>query len=151
MIILNDHENLVKWVEIGINGYTNGYDGQSKAIGQVINGKLVRAVTYSNFKSRADGSFYDVEMGVYNVDKKSVNRYYLNVVFSYPFSQLKLDRVTTICSADDEGIMMFNKRLGFKLEGIHRKAWVNGGDSASFGMLSHECKWLRKGGANEKS
>jgi len=38
---------------------------------------------------------------------------------------------------------MFNKRLGFQLEGIHRQAWPMGGDALSFGMLKPECKWIK--------
>ncbi len=142
MIILDQHEELCKWADIGIFGFSNGYDGKSKAIGYTKDGKLVSAVIYSNFKARQDGSFYDVEMGVYSVDKSWADRYYLKTVFNYPFTQLNLGRVTTVCSAEDEEVIMFNKRLGFTQEGTHRKAWFTGCDALSFSMLKEECKWI---------
>lgn len=142
MIITDRHEELCAWVELGIHGFTNGYDGSSKAIGIERNGKLICAVTYTNFKSRKDGSFFELEMGVFSIDKRWCNRHNLNIIFAYPFAQLKLERVQTICSADDEGVIMFNKRLGFTPEGIHRKAWHTGCDAISWSMLKDECKWL---------
>lgn len=142
MILYDAHEDLCVWVENGIYGYSNGYDGSSKAIGLVIDGKIIAAVTYSDFKARADGSFYDLEMGIYSIDKRWCNRHYLSAVFAYPFIQLGLERVQTVCSADEEGVVMFNKRLGFVQEGRHRKAWHTGCDALSFSMLKDECKWL---------
>ena len=141
-LIYDAHEELCEWVDNGIYGYSNGYNGHSKAIGQIINGKLVSAVTYSGFQARQDNTFYNVEMGIYSVDKRWCNRHYLNVVFKYPFIQLGLERVQTICSANEEGVMMFNQKLGFKKEGLHRKAWHTGCDSISWSMLKDECKWI---------
>lgn len=142
MIVYNQHELLCAWVETGIYGFTRGYDGSSKAIGLVLDDKLVAAVTYSNFDAREDGSFFNLEMGIFSVDKRWCNRQYLRAVFGFPFSQLKLDRVQTVCSAEEEGVIMFNQRLGFKKEGVHRKAWHTGCDAVSWSMLREECKWL---------
>lgn len=142
MILYDAHEELCQWVEEGIYGYSNGYDGTSKAIGYIHDGNLIAAVTYSDFKAREDGSFYDLEMGIYSIDKRWCNRQYLRAVFAYPFIQLRLERVQTVCSANDEGVIMFNKRLGFIQEGRHRKAWVSGCDAISWSMLKDECKWI---------
>lgn len=133
---------MCQWVEKGIYGFTNGYDGTSKAIGYVIDDQLVAAVIYSNFASRQDGSFFNLEMGIFSIDKRWCNRHYLNAVFAFPFIQLGLERVQTVCSSEDEGVIMFNKRLGFVQEGVHRKGWITGCDSISFSMLKGECKWL---------
>jgi RimJ/RimL family protein N-acetyltransferase len=142
-LIVYDRPDLMTiWVEEGIYGFSRGYDGETKAIGYTIDDKLVAAVTYSKFESRQDGSFFNLEMGVFSVDKRWCNRQYLKAVFAYPFIQLGLERVQTVCSAQEEGVVMFNKRLGFKQEGTHRKAWVTGCDALSWSMLREECKWL---------
>lgn len=142
MILYNAHADLCEWVERGIYGFSRGYDGVSKAIGLVIDNELVAAVTYKGFQAREDGSFYNLEMGIYSVDKRWGNRQYISAVFAYPFIQLGLERVQTVCSATDEGVIMFNKRLGFKQEGLHRKAWHTGCDAISWSMLKGECKWV---------
>lgn len=142
MIVLDAHKELCEWANKGIYGFTNEYDGKSKAIGQIIDGKLVSVVTYSNFQGRSDGSLFSLEMGIYSIDKRWCNRHYLKTVFEYPFMQLRLQRIQTVCSAEDEGVIMFNKKLGFTQEGKHRKAWHTGCDALSFSMLEGECKWL---------
>lgn len=142
MIITNAHAELCEWVEKGIYGFSRGYDGETKAIGQIIDGRLVSAVTFSKFEARENGSFFNAEMGIFSIDKRWCNRHYLRTVFRYPFIQLGLERVQTVCSAQEEGIIVFNQRLGFVQEGRHRKAWFTGCDALSWGMLRGECKWL---------
>lgn len=142
-IIYDQHEFLTDWVSKGVLGKEKLYDECSKAIGHVIDGQLIAAVTYNNFRVRPDGSFITVEMGIFSIDKRWATRAYLEAIFIYPFIQLGLERVQTNCSAQNEGIIMFNKKIGFKPEGYHRKAWPLGGDAISFGMLKEECIWLR--------
>jgi RimJ/RimL family protein N-acetyltransferase len=81
-------------------------------------------------------------MSVYSVDKRWANRDTLKKLFSIPFIQLGVKRVQTVCSAHDDGVIMFNKRIGFKQEGLHKEAFPDGGDAISFGMLKGDCKWL---------
>jgi RimJ/RimL family protein N-acetyltransferase len=142
LIICNRPDLLCPWVELGIYGFTRGYDGTSKAIGYILDDKLIAAVTYSNFSAREDGTFFNLEMGVYSIDKRWCNRQYLRTVFAYPFIGLGSKRVQTVCSAEDEGVIMFNQRLGFTQEGRHRNAWHDGQDSISWSMLKGECQWL---------
>lgn len=142
MIITDCHKELCEWANKGIFGYGE-YDGKSKAIGLVLDDKLISAVTYSNFQTNDKGELFSCEMGIFSIDKRWCNRQYLRTVYEYPFAQLRLKRVLTVCSAEDEGVIMFNKRLGFKQEGLHRKGWFTGCDAISWGMLREDCKWLR--------
>lgn len=143
MIVYDAHKELTDWVTLGVLGCTGLYENEvSKAIGHVKDGKLIAAVTYNNFRTRPDGSFLTLEMGIYTIDKRWATRQYLRAIFEYPFIQLGLERVQTACSAQNEGVIMFNKKIGFTEEGRHRQAWPLGGDSVSFGMLKSECRWL---------
>lgn len=145
MILYGANEELTDWVSLGVLGKSGLYDECSKAIGHVKDGKLIAAVTYNNFRTRPDGSFLTVEMGIYTIDKRWATRQYLRAIFEYPFVQLQLERVQTACSAQNEGVIMFNEKMGFTREGYHYKAWPLGGDSVSFGMLRENCKWLKNG------
>jgi len=130
------------WVSKEIFGVSGQFE-KSKAIGVIDGNKLIAGVVYSNMHTRPDGDPYMIEMSVASIDKRWATRHNLKAFFSYPFIQLRLERVQTHCKADDEGIFMFNHRLGFQQEGYHRQFWPMGGDAISFSMLRHECKWIK--------
>lgn len=142
VILYDAHKELSDWVSLGVLGVSGVYDNSSKAIGHVKDGRLIAAVTYNNFRTRPDGSIFTLEMGIYSIDKSWATRQYLRAVFEFPFSQLGLERVSTACSAANEGVMKFNEKLGFVREGYHTGAWPMGGDSISFGMLRNQCRWI---------
>lgn len=134
-------KSISDWVSKEIFGVPGQFE-KSKAIGVLHDGKLIAGVVYNNMITRNDGDPYCIEMSVASIDKRWATRHNLNAFFSYPFIQLRLERVQTHCKADDEGVIMFNKRLGFKPEGYHRQLWASGGDAISWSMLRHECRWI---------
>lgn len=142
MLVFGHDKALREWASLGIFGVKYGFSDLDVAIGAMHKGKLIAAVVYSRFVKKPDGSPLTIEMSIYSIDKRWATRHNLKVFFAYPFNQLGLERVQTLCSADEEGVIAFNKRLGFTQEGVHRKLWHNGGDAISWSMLKHECKWL---------
>lgn len=144
MILYGQNESLSDWVSLNVLGVIGLYDKTSKAIGHMKDDKLVAAVTYNNFSTRPDGSFLTVELGIFSTEKTWATKEFLRAVFQYPFIQLGMERVETMCSAEKKDVIAFNKKLGFVPEGYHRQAWPMGGDAISFGMLREDCKWIRK-------
>lgn len=108
------------------------------AIGVTDKGRLIAGVVYNNYHPE-----HMIEMSVASIDKKWANRHNLRAFFKYPFIDLGVKRVQTLCSAAEGDVVSFNQRLGFKKEGFHREAWPMGGDAVSFGMLKNECKWIK--------
>lgn len=143
-LVYGADKDVSDWVSRQIFGVPGQFE-KSKAIGVVENSKLIAGVVYNNQYSRPDGDPYMIEMSVASIDKKWATRHNLRVFFSIPFIQYKLERIQTHCKADDEGVIMFNKRLGFNPEGYHRQHWPSGGDSISWSMLRHECRWINGG------
>lgn len=141
-IVYGKNKELSDWVSLQVLGVAGLYDEKSKAIGLIKDHKLIAAVTFNHFRARPDGSLLSVEMGVCSTEKSWATRGFLRAVFSYPFIQLKMERVTTACSAENQNVIDFNKKLGFIQEGIGRKAWPLGGDSVLFSMLKHECRFI---------
>lgn len=141
MIVYDAHKELCEWANIGIFGFGSYQDGD-KAIGLIRNGVLIASTTYSNFQSRADGSLFSLEMGIFTIDKRWATRQYLRAIFKYPFIQLGLERVQIVTSVNNEGVNSLVQRLGFTKEGRHRKAWHTGCDAFSWSMLKGECKWV---------
>lgn len=135
-LVYNRCEEVAKWVGYRLMKDSNAFI-PCEAIGIERDGKLIAGVIYNKYEP---GLL--VEMSIASVDSSWCSRHNLRALFSYPFAQLGLRRVQALCSAKDEGVQMFLKRLGFKQEGVHRCAYHDGSDAVSFGMLGHECKWL---------
>lgn len=108
-----------------------------KAIGIEENGELIAGVVYNKYEPNLL-----IEMSIASIDKRWATRHNLNALFRYPFIQLNLKRVQALCSANDKGVQMFLKRLGFIHEGVHPCAYHDGGTAYSFGMINYQCKWI---------
>lgn len=136
MLLYGADRDVCEWASGQIFGDHDRFNELCSAIGVVEDGKLIAGVIYSDY---CPG--HSIEMSVASVDKRWATRHNLKAFFHFPFIELRLERVWTQCSAEQEGVIMFNKRLGFKQEGYHPKGWPLGGDSLSFGMLKEGCKW----------
>lgn len=144
MIVYGADSAIADWVSEGLMGRKGGFSN-SVALGVMHKDKLVAGVVYNNFQKKIDGSPLLIEMTIYSIDKIWCSRHNLNKLFCYPFAQLGLERVQAICSAQNSGVIMFLKRLGFTQEGVHPKGYMDGGDAVSFGMLKNNCKWISHG------
>jgi RimJ/RimL family protein N-acetyltransferase len=140
MLLYGCDIEVLEWVSLQLFEEKNGFSKEDKAIGVVLDNKLIAGVVYNRYVPNIT-----IEMSIASIDKRWCNRHNLRAFFNYPFIQLGLERVQTLCSATDEGVIMFNKKLGFTQEGLHRKAWPMGGDAISWGMLKPECKWINHG------
>ena len=67
----------------------------------------------------------------------------LAIFFGYPFHDLELRRITTYVARRNKVARAFNSKLGFIQEGCLRKAAETGDHLMVYGMLNHECRWLR--------
>lgn len=104
--------------------------------------RIIGAVVYQNYRST------DIEM-VCAGEPGWLNRSALRAYFSYPYVQLKCRRTTVVCHRKNKHARAFVERLGWRLEGVHRKAMPDGGDAISYGMLREDCPWI-KGGENRQ-
>jgi RimJ/RimL family protein N-acetyltransferase len=107
------------------------------AIGIEKEGKLIAGVVYNNYQPELL-----IEMSIASLDKRWATRHTLRALFVYPFIQLNLKRVQALCSAKNEGVIMFLKKLGFTHEGTHPCGYHGGVTALSFGMLKSDCRWI---------
>lgn len=112
------------------------------AIGIERKGTIIGGCIYNNFRTDTYGNPLSIEMSFATIDKRWATRGIIASLFAYPFSQLCLKRVQLTIAKRNKGVRRFVERLGFKLEGIARKAYCDGSDSAIYSMLRHECKWI---------
>jgi RimJ/RimL family protein N-acetyltransferase len=137
MLLYGAKEELFEWAAGHLFKNKDEFNSSHQAIGVVENDKIIAAVIYTDYRPE-----HSIEMSIASIDKRWANRYNLRAFFKYPFIDLNVKRVQTLCSANDEGVKMFNKKLGFQPEGYHREAWHHGGDAISWSMLKPECRWL---------
>jgi RimJ/RimL family protein N-acetyltransferase len=127
---------VAKWVQERIPGARELTP--HKAIGIADGTKLIAGVVFSNYHG------YMIEVSIAATDRRWANRRTLNVLFAYPFSQLKVRRLQVTIAKRNKYVRKFVQRLGFVYEGTGRQAWPDGGDACVYSMLRHECRWLKE-------
>lgn len=126
----------LQWVSMGIFGTADAWDEKAVAIGIERDGRIIAGCVYTDYQQHM------IEMHIFSIDPRWATKYSLRALFRYPFIQLNLKRVQALCSANDKGVQMFLKRLGFIHEGVHPYAYHDGGTAYSFGMLKHQCRYI---------
>lgn len=113
-------------------------------LGVVRNGDLVGGVVYHAYYG------HDVQVSI-ACDRPAFMPW--RVLFSYPFEQMGVSRITAIVSRKNKRARKFAIALGFKLEGVHPRGVDGIEDAFSFGMLREHCRWLkdRKNGQEIRS
>lgn len=84
-----------------------------------------------------------IDVSLATVSPKWAAKGVLKDLFAYPFVQLGVERLGAICSKKNKKIRRTMEKLGFKQEGCARKGFGDGSDAIIYGMLKHECKWIK--------
>lgn len=134
------NELLAAWLSKRMGGHTK----ECQCFAVMDDDKLVGVVSYFNYR------WPNIEMAFCCEDYRwAMNRDGIVDVFSYPFIQLKCKRVTALVERKNKVARKMVQRLGFKEEGMLRKAGTKG-DIFVYGLLPEDLK-LRKYHANAKS
>ena len=128
-----------KWVAEKIG---NPSFGVCSTIGILKGPLLIAGIVYSNYIVSPAGMPIMCEVSCAAIDKTWANRYTLNALFSYPFTELAVGRLQVTIPTESKKVIKFNEKLGFQHEGIARKAHFLGGDVVIMSMLRDECRWL---------
>lgn len=108
--------------------------GPCAAIGVVNDdGYLVAGVVFHNYVERY--RIVEISMAASNV--RWASRATLTGLLAYPFEQLNCVRVTTITPRKNKRALTFNRKLGFKQEGIVRRGFGSQ-DAVICGLLAKE-------------
>ena len=129
-------DKVVQWVAKRTNEYGNF--GAATAIGWESNGVLVAGTAYAEWNGHnvvchiaSDGS------------RRWATREYLWTIFDYPFTQLKVKRITVCVGEGNRPSRRFVEHLGFTLEATLRNAHPSG-DLLVYSMFKERCKWLQQ-------
>ena len=108
-----------------------------KGIGLERDGELIAGVIYEGFTGA------NVWMHVAAVPgRRWMNREFLRYAFSYPFDEMKVQRVSGWVEANNADALRFDKHLGFRQEAVLRGAGRGGVDVIIFVMTRKECRYV---------
>lgn len=133
-LVYGEDERCLAWVTKTL-GRANLFS-DAKAIGLEGENGLLAVCAYDRFTD------CDVSMHIAsNGSGHWLTRAFLVAGFSYPFVQLGLRRITGLVPSKNKRALRFNRRLGFKVEGMHRLALPDD-DLVILGMLKSECPFI---------
>lgn len=133
-VIYGEDKRVREWVGAQIDEV---YPEHATAIGLEQDGELIAGVVFDLYTGPS------ISMHVAAVPgKRWMTKDFLWRCFAYPFLQLQCNRITGLVRADNLVAQKFDEHLGFKREGLLRKAAADGTDYVLYGMLREECRWL---------
>lgn len=98
-------------------------------------GKIIAAAVFNNYQDS------NIDMSVVFSRRIALTRGNLRALFSYPFKQLGLSRVSVRTRASNMVVRKQIRRLGFQPEG--KKPQFYGNEAAiEYGLLRSQCKWI---------
>lgn len=135
-LIYGEEKRLLPWAEdrIGIGRFRR----DAYSIGLERDGELVAVVVFDNF-SAVDAQMHIASDGTGQWMSKTL----LLAAFSYPFVQLRLNRVTGVVPAKKTEAIAFDEHLGFVREGYCPKSLPDD-DIVILGMLRETCRFITK-------
>lgn len=80
--------------------------------------------------------------GASDGSRRWATRGFIRALVAYPFITLNLPRMSTPVAASNVAALEFDRRLGFRVEGVLRQAANDGSDLVWLGLFRKDCKWL---------
>lgn len=132
-LIYGEEDRLLPWAQerIGVVFRRDAYTiGLEKA------GELVAVVVYDSF------SDWDCNMHIASDGTSAwMNKALLLSAFAYPFTQLRLNRMTALVPSKNAAALRFDEHIGFVREGYHPKGCKDD-DLISLGLLRKNCRFV---------
>jgi RimJ/RimL family protein N-acetyltransferase len=119
--------------QVGIDDF-----GALIAIGIVRDRNLIAGAVFNNFRQT------NIEITFASTTPRWCTRGVLRGIFSYPFEQLGLARLTAVTESTNQSVRAFLCHIGFREEGVMRRGFPSGADAVIYGMLYEECRWLKR-------
>lgn len=135
-IILGDDEVIAAWVHSRIPHMPTGFKEMKTMAVADENGTPLGAAVFHEYRGN------DIQVSCAADSRRWLNRGILRAIFSYPFIQLGVDRLTSCVPARNAHTRRFIESLGFQVEGIMRRGFPDD-DCVIYGLLKEECKWIK--------
>lgn len=142
-IIGNDRQRGLAWAVPRLDAGSGHWEGASCLILEK-DGDITAVAVYNHWYPKKS-----VEISIASVGGRWLTRPFLTAVFSTPFIEWEMRRVSSSIAEDNTKSIRFCEHLGFRREGCLRQAAPNGQDLLLYGMLKSECRYI--GGVNALS
>ncbi len=137
MILVPGYDLAVsRWVgeQLGIKDF-----GPCRTVGVIDDaGDLVAGIVFNNHR------YPGIEATIASVTPRWCNHRILRGIFSLPFEQWGCTRVTAVVESVNQPARAFVQKIGFRQEGVMRRAFPSGEDAVIYGLLREECHWLER-------
>jgi len=133
-VIYGEDKRIADWVGALID---EAYPPGAVGIGLEQDGELIAGVVFDYYTGPSISMHVAAAPG-----RRWMTKDFLWRCFAYPFLQLQCNRITGLVRVDNLDAQRFDEHLGFKREGLLRKAAKDGTDYIVYGMLREECRFL---------
>lgn len=116
--------------------------GPFQAFGVMKDGRAVCVVLWNWFRTMKHGN--DARVIIVSESPSWCLPGVLAKLFHYPFEVAGCTRITAVIRDGNESSLKLCQGLGFKREGILRRAHNGRTNAVVLGMLKEECKWLKR-------
>ena len=134
-VLLGADEEVAAWVAQRVPEFE---PQKYVALGVVRGDRFVGGAVFHNFRK------HDIEVVVAFDDPRWALPGTLRALFAYPFVTLGCVRLTALIARKNKRSRRLTEGLGFRLEGVARRAFDGRQDAMIYGMLRDECKFLRE-------
>lgn len=115
--------------------------GPCSAIGVAIEGRMIAGAVYHDYRDLPRGR--TMQASIAAVTPRWATRRTLRDMFAYPFGQVCVARLWVSVARNNRRSRSLAERLGFKLEGVARRAHDGVTDAFVYSMLADECRWVK--------
>lgn len=123
-------------------GLTSADDfGAHFSVGIAKNGRPVAGAVFNWFRQEPHGN--DVRASIAAEPRVPwASDAVMRQLFHYPFNEWGCARITAIVREGNEQSVKFIKHLGFRKEGVLRRAWDGKTNAMIFSILRNECRYV---------
>ncbi len=114
------------------------FEGDIAAVPVLVDGELIAGIVWHGYDALAR----NCEVAIAADSPRWCSRRILRMAFSIPFEGLGCRRVTARINVHNDKSRRLCEGLGFQLEGLLRKADIDGTDMLIYGLLKEECRFL---------
>lgn len=138
-IISGADQYVAAWVALQLDIPREEF-GACSACGVMLGDRLIAGVVFNEYRIQRHGS--SMQGSIASISPRWATRPALRDIFSYPFGRMGVTRFWASTARKNKRARKMLERLGFRFEGIGRKAYDGIQDAAMYAMLAGECVWI---------
>lgn len=139
-VLYNDDDKIAEFVRTMCPHLINTTWDKFRALGVVRRAAIVGGVVFHNYRERA----HDIEISAAFSTSAWCLPQTAKQICDYPINQLGCKRITARTARKNRKARGFLERLGFKVEGVARRALDGRQDMILYGLLIEDMTWKRR-------